>query len=302
MTKILVVDDELAIGKLLLYQLQGYGYQVIYVSDGLLALQRLEQEQPDLILLDVMMPAMSGWDVCRQIRTVSVVPVIMLTGKHSDDDIAIGLGAGADDYIAKPFSMVQLHARIEAVLRRSKDRGFRGTNDRTMAYRATIVPEYREAAVQEGGEHWNQRRVVSTNQQSTLAHHTAPRIAVKDEVLSAPALPSSPAATTAPPQRLGQRLRHERLARGLSLEQVERECKIRWEFLQAIEQENFDYMPRSQLRIALHAYTSYLGLDLHTLLNRPQPPQKQSMPWHVIVLVVMLVLLFIVAFWLLRMI
>src|SRR5690242_13994414 len=125
MTKILVVDDELVIGKLLLYQLQGYGYQVTYVSDGLLAMQRLEREQPDLILLDVMLPAISGWDVCRQIRASSSVPIIMLTGKHSDDDIAMGLGAGADDYIAKPFNMVQLHARIEAVLRRSKDRSTR---------------------------------------------------------------------------------------------------------------------------------------------------------------------------------
>src|SRR5215213_311852 len=118
-TRIMVVDDEPAIGKLLLYQLSGFGYQVSYFQDGLSALQRLTAERPDLVLLDVMMPHISGWEICRQIRAYSTVPVIMLTGKSADPDIVTGLEAGADDYITKPFSMAQLHARIEAVLRRA---------------------------------------------------------------------------------------------------------------------------------------------------------------------------------------
>src|SRR5262245_47192725 len=118
-TRIMVVDDEPAIGKLLMYQLSGFGYRVSYIQDGLLALQRLSAERPDLVLLDVMMPHMSGWEVCRQIRMCSAIPIIMLTAKSADPDIITGLQAGADDYITKPFSMAQLQARIEAVLRRS---------------------------------------------------------------------------------------------------------------------------------------------------------------------------------------
>src|SRR3954454_12599349 len=118
-TRIMIVDDQPAIGKLLLYQLSGFGYQVSYIQDGLSALQRLTAGRPDLVLLDVMMPQISGWEICRQIRAYSTVPVIMLTAKSGDPDIVTGLEAGADDYITKPFSMAQLHARIEAVLRRA---------------------------------------------------------------------------------------------------------------------------------------------------------------------------------------
>jgi DNA-binding response OmpR family regulator len=98
--RIMVVDDEEVTGRLLLYQLQGFGYQAFHVQDGLQALQRVLLEQPDLILLDVMMPHVSGWDVCREIRSCSTVPIIMVTAKDADDDIATGLAAGADDYVA----------------------------------------------------------------------------------------------------------------------------------------------------------------------------------------------------------
>src|SRR5262245_24801698 len=118
-TRIMVVDDEPAIGKLLVYQLRSFGYQASYVDDGLAALRRFALEQPDLVLLDVMMPQISGWEVCRQIRACSSAPVIMLTAKGADPDVVTGLGAGADDYITKPFSMLQLQARIETALRRS---------------------------------------------------------------------------------------------------------------------------------------------------------------------------------------
>src|SRR4051794_3740991 len=119
-TRIMVVDDEPAIGKLLLYQLRGFGYEASYVQNGLLALQHFILENPDVVLLDVMMPMISGWELCRQLRACSSVPVIMLTAKSADADIVSGLGAGADDYLTKPFSMVQLQARIEAVLRRTR--------------------------------------------------------------------------------------------------------------------------------------------------------------------------------------
>src|SRR5262245_22508144 len=117
-TRIMVVDDEPAIGKLVTYQLTGYGYQVSYIQDGLLALHKVLAERPDLVLLDVMMPLISGWELCRQIRASCPIPIIMLTAKGADPDIVTGLRAGADDYVTKPFSMVQLQARIEAVLRR----------------------------------------------------------------------------------------------------------------------------------------------------------------------------------------
>src|SRR5689334_2385119 len=103
-THIMIIDDEPAIGKLLMYQLQTLGYSAMYVQDGLLALQQFERQQPDLVLLDVMMPSISGWDVCRQLRTHSSVPIIMLTAKNADADVVTGLTAGADDYIGKPFS------------------------------------------------------------------------------------------------------------------------------------------------------------------------------------------------------
>src|SRR5947208_17134985 len=96
-TRIMVVDDEPAIGKLLLHQLSGFGYQVSYIQDGLSALQRLTAERPDLALLDVMMPQISGWEICRQIRAYSTVAVIMLTANSADPDIISATTAGRDD-------------------------------------------------------------------------------------------------------------------------------------------------------------------------------------------------------------
>lgn len=119
MQKIMIVDDDPLIRQLLSYQLAGAGYHVCTVQNGTDALERLILDEPDLVLLDVVMPGISGWDVCNQIRTCSSVPVIMLTAKNADRDVVTGLVSGADDYIAKPFSQAQLLARIEAVLRRS---------------------------------------------------------------------------------------------------------------------------------------------------------------------------------------
>jgi hypothetical protein len=163
-----------------------------------------------------------------------------------------------------------------------------------------MLQEYRESTPRGGAELWNERKALATNRTSTLSYRTSPRIEVKDEVLSEPALTPALVATLARPQRLGQRLRQERLARGLSLNQIEHECKIRWEFLQAIEQENFSYVPRQQLRVALHTYATYLGLDLHTFIERPPAPKQSFISLYLVTLMVIIALLLIVALYLLH--
>ena len=116
---ILVVEDDEHIRELLKLYLEKENYAVITAADGNEGLGQFRRERPDLILLDVMMPGMDGWEVCRTIRAESQVPVIMLTAKSETDDKVTGLRAGADDYITKPFEMKEVLARIEAVLRRS---------------------------------------------------------------------------------------------------------------------------------------------------------------------------------------
>ena len=118
MTKILVIEDEEAIGSALEYQLGRDGYDVTWVQDGAVGLETFETAGADLIVLDLMLPSMSGEDVCRSIRKTSAVPVIMLTAKGDEVDRVVGLELGADDYVTKPFSTRELLARIKAVLRR----------------------------------------------------------------------------------------------------------------------------------------------------------------------------------------
>lgn len=116
--KILVVDDEPHLIKLVRSNLEPAHYRVITAMDGPAALATLEKEGADLVLLDVMMPGMDGFEVLQKIREFSVVPIIMLTAKDQDVDELKGFGMGADDYIRKPFSVQLLLARIQAVLRR----------------------------------------------------------------------------------------------------------------------------------------------------------------------------------------
>ena len=118
-TTVLVVEDDKNIAELLQMYLEKEGYTVTLAFDGGQGLQKFRNLQPDLVLLDVMMPVMNGWEVCRNIRSESDTPVIMLTAKGELDDKITGLKAGADDYITKPFEMREVLARIEAVLRRS---------------------------------------------------------------------------------------------------------------------------------------------------------------------------------------
>ena len=116
---VLIVEDDHNIQELLQMYLEKEGYAVTVASDGGQGLAKFRSIKPDLVLLDVMMPVMDGWSVCRAIRADSQTPIIMLTAKGETDDKVAGLKSGADDYVTKPFEMKELLARIEAVLRRT---------------------------------------------------------------------------------------------------------------------------------------------------------------------------------------
>ncbi|HEX5526263.1 MAG TPA: response regulator transcription factor [Solirubrobacterales bacterium] len=118
--RILLVDDEQSIQTLLSYPLRKDGYHVTSALDGSEALRRFEEGRFDLVILDLMLPRMNGVDVCRQLRSRSQVPIIMLTAKGSETDKVAGLEVGADDYITKPFSMREFRSRVKAALRRSR--------------------------------------------------------------------------------------------------------------------------------------------------------------------------------------
>ena len=119
--KILVVDDEKLLVKGITFNLQNEGYEVEAAYDGVTAVDLARRESFDLIILDWMMPGKSGSEACMEIRTFSDVPVIMLTAKGTEYDKVLGLDAGADDYVAKPFGMMELLARIKALLRRTEE-------------------------------------------------------------------------------------------------------------------------------------------------------------------------------------
>ncbi|HSS33820.1 MAG TPA: response regulator transcription factor [Solirubrobacterales bacterium] len=118
--RILLVDDEQSIQTLLSYPLRKDGYHVTSVLDGGEAVQRFEEGRFDLVILDLMLPRVDGVEVCRQLRSRSQVPIIMLTAKGSETDKVAGLEVGADDYITKPFSMREFRSRVKAALRRSR--------------------------------------------------------------------------------------------------------------------------------------------------------------------------------------
>ena len=119
MKKILVVDDEKPISDIISFTLENEGYAIEKAYDGEQALEVFEKSQPDLVILDLMLPKMDGLEVCREIRKQSAVPVIMLTAKDSEIDKVLGLELGADDYVTKPFSNRELIARVKANLRRN---------------------------------------------------------------------------------------------------------------------------------------------------------------------------------------
>ena len=120
--KILIVDDDVNICEPLRLYLEKEGYETIVANDGETAVKKALENDPDLILLDIMLPSLDGWQVCREIRKTSQTPIIMLTAKGETFDKILGLELGADDYVTKPFETKEVVARIKAVLRRSNDK------------------------------------------------------------------------------------------------------------------------------------------------------------------------------------
>jgi DNA-binding response OmpR family regulator len=123
MTAILIADDDPDIRDLVAFKLEQAGFDVVAVEDGLSALSATRADPPDLVVLDVMMPGMSGIDVCRELRAseaTATLPIILLTARAQEGDVEVGFGAGADDYIVKPFSPRELVSRVEAVLARMR--------------------------------------------------------------------------------------------------------------------------------------------------------------------------------------
>ena len=143
--RILIVDDEPPIVDMLAYNLQRANYEVIIARDGQEALDKAMQEQPDLIILDLMLPRLDGLEVCRALRKERDVPIIMLTARDAEVDRVVGLELGADDYVVKPFSVRELMARVKSVLRRATPRAEQTAVDVKQAGALTVDGARHEA-------------------------------------------------------------------------------------------------------------------------------------------------------------
>ncbi len=150
MAEILLVEDDASVREAVALALEGDGHRVRTAVSGDEALDRWRRERPDLILLDVMLPGTDGLEVCRQIRRDDQVPIIMLTARSDPIDVVLGLEAGADDYVTKPFEMKELAARIRAMLRRVRSENS-GASRMELGGRVEIIPD--EGVVRCEGEH-----------------------------------------------------------------------------------------------------------------------------------------------------
>jgi len=148
--RILLVDDEQSIQTLLSYPLRKDGYHVTSALDGSEALRRFEEGRFDLVILDLMLPRLDGVEVCRELRSRSQVPIIMLTAKGSETDKVAGLEVGADDYITKPFSMREFRSRVKAALRRSRMGGDAPADEAIESGELTIDFERRMVTLADG--------------------------------------------------------------------------------------------------------------------------------------------------------
>jgi DNA-binding response OmpR family regulator len=155
METILVVDDEANIRNLARLYLEKDGYRVLTADDGAQALDRFKQESPALIVLDLMLPHMDGWEVCRRVRADSDVPILMLTARDEDIDKIVGLEMGADDYLTKPFNPRELVARVRAILRRAVPANSGAAGRSRQAGNLAIDPAAREMTI--AGERVNLR-------------------------------------------------------------------------------------------------------------------------------------------------
>ena len=149
--RILLVDDEQPVQKLLSYPLEKDGYEVVPAMDGQEALNEFDRQQFDLVVLDIMLPKIDGLEVCRQLRSRSSVPIIMLTAKAEEIDKVLGLELGADDYITKPFSMREFRSRVRAALRRA-GMGSDGESDEEPVERGDLRIELAKRTVELRGE------------------------------------------------------------------------------------------------------------------------------------------------------
>ena len=147
MSLILLIDDNLDLLDVLTISLESKGHRVLKAGDGRTGLEMFQQHHPDLVVLDVMMPSMSGWEVCRCLRKTSNVPIILLTVLGQEKDIVRGLREGADDYVIKPFSSRELLERIQALLRRTNMNEKRTTGQSLAADSLVLVTEDRQVII-----------------------------------------------------------------------------------------------------------------------------------------------------------
>ena len=138
--KILIVDDDTNICELLRLYIEKEGFTAFLANDGEAALKMFDAAEPDLVLLDIMLPGLDGWQVCREIRKKSACPIIMLTAKGEVFDRVLGLDLGADDYVVKPFETKEVIARIKAVLRRSTQNGDKQSGNKAVSYENLSIP------------------------------------------------------------------------------------------------------------------------------------------------------------------
>jgi DNA-binding response OmpR family regulator len=180
--KVLVVDDEPNIREVVSLYLRRDGHAVVSAGDGDEALRLFQQTQPDLVVLDLMLPGLSGLEVCRRLQANRRVPLIMLTAKGEEEDRIVGLGVGADDYMVKPFSPRELAARVEAVLRRVNETQPASETERVLVFdELEIDPNTREVAVR--GE-----PVALTATEFDLLYHLASqpkRVFTRDQLMEA---------------------------------------------------------------------------------------------------------------------
>lgn len=151
--KILVVDDEDHIVELISFNLETNGYEVVSASDGESAIKKAEEENPDLIILDLMLPKLDGIEVCRRIKgnpTTSHISIIMLTAKSDESDKIVGLEIGADDYITKPFSVKELIARVKAVLRRNLNNHTSKVDENIIEIGDIVIDEEKHEVIKAG--------------------------------------------------------------------------------------------------------------------------------------------------------
>jgi len=146
---ILIADDEANIRELARMYLEKEGYKVVAVDDGALAINEIKRTEPNLLVLDLMMPEMDGWEVCRRVRMDSDLPILMLTARDDDIDKIVGLEMGADDYLTKPFNPRELVARVRAILRRTETRSDASSPHSRHLGDLTIDPGGREVLVRE---------------------------------------------------------------------------------------------------------------------------------------------------------